>query len=180
MIMPAEYSQMERRLTAHPFLKDLGEHHIKVLAKSAMPTEFAANQLIFKAGEPANGFYLLESGSVALQGSVSEHGPVTTDIVGAGEPLGWSWLFPPYLWHFDARAVEPTTAICLSGIALRQHREEDPALSHELFRRTCAVMARRLQHTRAKLVERHGHSPANGHACACDKTRTMLHAGDTR
>jgi CRP/FNR family cyclic AMP-dependent transcriptional regulator len=143
---------MERRLSGHPFLQGLDQCHIGVLAKSAMPTEFETHQLIFRAGEPANGFYLIESGTVALEGSVQEHGPITTDTVGPGEPLGWSWLFPPYRWHFDARAMEPTIALCLSGIALRQHRDEDPELSHELFRRACAVMARRLQVARSKLV----------------------------
>ena len=24
----------------------------------------------------------------------------------AGEVVGWSWLFPPYRWHFDARALD--------------------------------------------------------------------------
>ena len=139
-------------MAAHPFLKGMGIDHIKVLAQSAAPTHFEKGQLIFKAGEPANGFYLIETGAVALEGSVLEHGPITTDVVSAGEPLGWSWLFPPYLWHFDARATEPTTAICLSAILLRQHRDEDLALSHELFRRTCEVMARRLQAARRKLL----------------------------
>jgi CRP/FNR family cyclic AMP-dependent transcriptional regulator len=144
--------KIEDRLAAHPFLKGIGMDHIKVLAQCAVPTHFEKGQLIFKAGEPANGFYLIETGGVALEGSVGYHLPITTDIVSAGEPLGWSWLFPPYLWHFDARATEPTTAICLPAILLRQHRDEDPALSHELFRRTCEVMVRRLQAARRKLL----------------------------
>jgi hypothetical protein len=35
---------------------------------------------------------------------------------------------------------------------LRQHRDEDLTLSHELFKRTSEVMVRRLQAARAKLV----------------------------
>lgn len=150
--MNSDDQRIEERLAAHPFLKEIGMDHIKVLAQSAVPTHFEKDQLIFKAGEPANGFYLIESGTVALEGSVLDHGPITTDVVSAGEPLGWSWLFPPYLWHFDARATEPTTALCFSGVLLRQHRDEDPALSHELFKRTCEVMARRLQAARNKLM----------------------------
>jgi CRP/FNR family cyclic AMP-dependent transcriptional regulator len=145
-------TQIEDRLAAHPFLKGIGEEHIKVLAQSAALTHFEKDQLLFKTGEPANGFYLIETGRVALEGSVSEHGPITTDVVSTGEPLGWSWLFPPYLWHFDARATEPTTAICFSAILLRQHRDEDPALSHELFRRTCEVMAHRLHAAHEQLL----------------------------
>ena len=158
--MNPEIESIKDRLAAHPFLKGLGMDHITVLAQSALPTHFEKDELIFKAGEPANGFYLIETGSVALEGSILDHGPITTDVVSAGEPLGWSWLFPPYLWHFDARAAESTTAICLSGILLRQHRDEDPALSHELFRRTCEVMVRRLQAVRRKLLV--GKKPRDG------------------
>jgi CRP-like cAMP-binding protein len=150
--MSSNNQTIENRLAAHPFLKGMAMEHIKVLAQSAVATQFEKGQVIFKAGEPANGFYLIETGRVALEGSVHEHGPITTDVVSSGEPLGWSWLFAPYLWHFDARATEPTAAICLPAILLRQHRDEDQALSHELFRRTCEVMVRRLQAARSKLI----------------------------
>ena len=73
------------------------------------------------------------------------------DMVSDGEPLGWSWLFSPYLWQFDARAIEPCCALCLSGIMLRQHRDEDFFLSHELFKRMSEVMVRRLQAARSRL-----------------------------
>jgi CRP/FNR family cyclic AMP-dependent transcriptional regulator len=144
--------KIERRLAAHPFLKGMSPHHIELLALSAMPTEFDVNQVIFRAGEAANGFYLIESGTVVLEESVFGREPVVIDVVSAGEPLGWSWLFPPYAWHFDARATELCTAICLSGIMLRQHRDEDLTLSHELFKRMSEVMVRRLQAARRKLI----------------------------
>lgn len=142
----------ERRLAAHPFLNGMSPHHIELLALSAMPTEFDAGQFIFQAGEPANGFYLIETGTVVIEGRSSNEQPVVIDTVSAGEPLGWSWLFSPYLWQFDARATESCTAICISGIMLRQHRDEDFTLSHELFRRMSEVMVRRLQAARGKLI----------------------------
>jgi CRP/FNR family transcriptional regulator, cyclic AMP receptor protein len=144
--------KIERRLAAHPFLKGMSPHHIELLALSAMPTEFNAGQVIFRAGEAANGFYLIESGTVVLEGTLNDREAVVIDTVSAGEPLGWSWLFSPYLWQFDARSSEPCTAICLSGIMLRQHRDEDLTLSHELFKRMSQVMVRRLQAARSKLI----------------------------
>ena len=102
---------------------------------------------------PANGFYLIQNGSVAIEGSVFEHGAISTDFVSAGEPLGWSWLFPPYLWHYDARAIKPTTAFFLDGAILHQACKEDLTLGHELFKRMSEVMVRRLQASRAKLIE---------------------------
>ena len=117
-----------------------------------MLTEFDAGQTVFRAGDPANGFYLIETGTIALEGESNDREPVAIDTVSAGEPLGWSWLFSPYLWQFDARATESCTAICLSRIMLRQHRDEDLTLSHELFKRMSEVMVRRLQAARGKLI----------------------------
>jgi CRP/FNR family cyclic AMP-dependent transcriptional regulator len=146
------YPEIERRLAAHPFLKGMSRHHIELLALCAMPTEFEAGQIIFRAGEPASGFYLIETGTVVLDGKTKDGERVVIDTVSAGEPLGWSWLFSPYLWQFDARATEACTALCLSGIMLRQHRVEDLTLSHELFKRMSEVMVRRLQAVRGKLI----------------------------
>jgi CRP/FNR family cyclic AMP-dependent transcriptional regulator len=148
------YPDIEKRLAAHPFLKGMVQHHLELLALCATPTEFEAGQIIFLEGDPANVFYLVETGKVVLEGKTSDGKLVVIDTVSAGEPLGWSWLFPPYLWHFDARATESCTALCLSGILLRQHRDEDLGLSNELFKRAGEVAVRRLQAARSKLVSR--------------------------
>ena len=117
-----------------------------------MPTDFDAGQIVLREGEPANGFYLIETGRVVLEGKAQNGKAVIIDTVSAGDPLGWSWLFPPYLWSFDARATEPCTAICFSGILLRQHRDDDLTLSQELHKRMSEVMVRRLQAARNKLL----------------------------
>jgi CRP-like cAMP-binding protein len=146
------YPDIENRLGAHPFLKGMTRHHLELLALCATPTEFDAGQIILREGEPASGFYLIESGTVVLEGKRDDGETVVVDSVSTGEPLGWSWLFPPYLWSFDARATERCTAICLSGLLLRQHRDDDLTLSHELHKRASEVMVRRLQAARNRLV----------------------------
>jgi CRP-like cAMP-binding protein len=146
------YPDIERRLAAHPFLKGMSPHHLELLALCAMPTEFDAGQMVLREGEPATGFYLIETGTVVLEAKTDDGKTVVIDTVKAGEPLGWSWLFPPYLWSFDARATEACTALCFSGLLLRQHRDDDLTLSHELHKRVCEVMVRRLQAARKKLI----------------------------
>jgi CRP-like cAMP-binding protein len=144
---------IEKRLAAHPFLSGMSPHHIELLALCATPTNFDVGQMVLREGEPASGFYLIETGTVALEAKAEDGKTVVIDTVSGGEPLGWSWLFPPYLWSFDARATQPCTAICLSGLLLRQHRDDDLTLSHELHKRASEVMVRRLQAARSKLVE---------------------------
>jgi hypothetical protein len=146
------YPDIEKRLAAHPFLKGMSPHHIELLALCAMPTEFDAGQIVLHEGEPASGFYLIEKGTVLLEGKAEDGETVVIDRITAGEPLGWSWLFPPYLWSHDARATEPCTALCFSGLLLRQHRDDDLTLSHELHKRASEVMVRRLNAARKKLI----------------------------
>lgn len=151
-LVGGDREKLEADVAAHPYLVGINPHHIRLLADCAMRAQFTAGQVIFRKGETANRFYLIESGKVALESSAGDQ-VVRIGEVGAGDLLGWSWIFPPYLWHFDARAVEPTTAIFLYGTILREYCEADPALGYELFKRMSEVMMRRLQAAREKLSE---------------------------
>ena len=144
---------LEKDIAAHPFLIGLNEHQIRLLADCAIRTHFERDQIIFREGESANRFYLIESGQVALESTGDGEKPVTIDTIGAGDLLGWSWLFPPYVWQFQARAVEPTAAIFFYGTVLREYCEKDPALGFELLKRMSEVMTRRLQAARGRLLK---------------------------
>jgi CRP/FNR family cyclic AMP-dependent transcriptional regulator len=154
-LVGADREELEADVAAHPFLIGISAHHIRLLADCAMRSQFAAGQVIFQKGEPANRFYLIQRGRVTLESSTGDD-VVRIDEVGAGDLLGWSWIFPPYMWHFDARAIEPTTAIFLYGTMLREYCENDPALGYELFKRMSEVMMRRLQRARGELLEAMG------------------------
>lgn len=141
-------------LAAQPFFKGLPERHLNVLADAAMPAEFKAGEVIFNEGGPANRFYLIRSGKIELQSPIdSERGPITIETIQAGGVLGWSWLFPPYYWHFDALAITPVNAIFLYGTRLREQCEADHELGFEIMRRVSAVVIERLQATRRHLAE---------------------------
>lgn len=151
---------LERNVAGHPFLLGLSEHHIRLIADCAIRTHFEKDQVIFRDGETANRFYLIEQGNVALESSASGGDPVNIDIVGDGDLLGWSWLFPPYIWHFTARATEPTTAIFFYGTVLREYCEQDATLGYELFKRMSEVMTRRLQGARSRLLSAYAAHPS--------------------
>ena len=140
-------------ISGHPFLQGLNPHQMRILKDCALFTQFKASELIFREGDPANRFYLIISGRVALESHVRDSGTITIQTVEHGEVLGWSWLFPPYYWHFDARAVEPTEAVFFYGTPLREECESDHDLGYELVKRLSEVMIRRLQATRRRLVE---------------------------
>jgi len=143
--------KFEKEVAAHPFLLGMNEQHVRLLADCAMHSRFHADAIIFREGEPANRFYLIVRGKVRLESSTLGE-PVPIDEIHDGDLLGWSWLFPPYAWHFTARALEETDAIFFYGTILREYCEKDHSLGFELFKRMSAVMLRRLQAARQKLM----------------------------
>lgn len=140
-------------LAAQPFFNGMSSRHLDLLVGDAMPAEFKTGELICDEGGPANRFYVIRSGKVELQSPTDfEHEPIPIETIEAGSVLGWSWLFPPYSWHFDARAVTPVKAIFFYGTRLREQCDADHELGYEMMKRMSAVVIGRLQATRRRLA----------------------------
>src|SRR5437588_1481144 len=110
-----EIEPMATRVALHPFLVGMNRKQLALLTDCAMVVQFKKGQVIFREGDIANRFYLIETGKVILESSSALGDPVVIDTIGAGDLLGWSWMFPPCVWHFTARAAEPVTAIFFYG-----------------------------------------------------------------
>lgn len=139
-----------------PVFAGLDEERAAQLAGCAQTIGWDAGEMLFREGEPADAFYLLRRGRVALELFVPSRGALTIETIEPGEVVGWSWLFPPYRWHFDGRAVEPVRAIALDGACLRGKCDSDPVLGYELLGRFAQVMLERLQATRLRLADLYG------------------------
>lgn len=146
---------LERILAGHEFFKGL-DRYLPLLTGCATNVRFNADAYLFREGEAADRFFLIREGRVALEVSVPDRGPVVVQTLGPGEVLGWSWLFPPYQWHLDARAVEPVHAFALDGVCIRGKCEQDHELGFELMRRFSHVLVSRLQATRLQLLDVYG------------------------
>ena len=139
---------IEKLVRAHPFLAGLSEHQYRILGDCAMLSHFDAGELVFREGDPANRFYLIQEGKVVLESHTLNDGVIHLETLGPGDALGWSWLFPPYFWHFAARVLEPTDAIFIYATPLRDECEADPEFGYELMKRMAAIMLQRLQAAR--------------------------------
>jgi CRP/FNR family cyclic AMP-dependent transcriptional regulator len=143
-----------RRVAATPFLSGMSDRHVEVLAACACHLHFHAGDVIFRQGETANRFYLIEDGAVQLEAALKPGARrVLAGTIESGGVLGWSWLFEPYQWQFTARALTETTAIFFYGTVLREHCETDPSLGFELFKRMSAEMVRGLHSAHHRLLE---------------------------
>lgn len=143
-------------LATQSFLRGMSRDHLAELAKAASHVTFPARYRLFEDGGGANRFWLIRSGSVALDLQVPGQGRMKIDTIRMNELLGWSWLFPPYRWAFGAVSASPVEAFELDGPMVRACCESDPALGYELTRRLARVVTKRLQATRYRLITTSG------------------------
>ncbi len=147
---------LEPIVRQQPFFQGLEEHYVKLVAGCAKNVRFEGDQIIFREGEEANEFYLIREGLVAVEVIVPQRGSTIVQTVTEGDMLGWSWLFPPYSWRFQARAQKETRALAFDGKCLRTKCEEDHDLGYELLKRFSRIVTDRLEATRVQLLDLYG------------------------
>jgi CRP/FNR family transcriptional regulator, cyclic AMP receptor protein len=147
---------LERILKEHPFFATFEPAHIELLAGCARNHRFAAGEYLFREGEPANEFFLIRNGKVALEIAAPGTAPIVFQTVDDGEIAGASWLVPPYRWMFDARAVTLTRAIGLDAKCLRGKCDADHHLGYEMMKSFLAILVKRLQATRLQILDGYG------------------------
>ena len=143
---------LKEAITRHAFFNGMKPEHLAVLTEGSSRIQFRAGDVLFREGEPANRFFLIHSGKVALEAHELAGGIVPVQTLGAGDVLGWSWLFSPFVWHLQPRAAEPTEVIVLDGAHLLVAAERDHDFGYELMKRVAQVVIRRLQATRKQLL----------------------------
>jgi CRP-like cAMP-binding protein len=140
-------------IAQNPFFRGIPPDLARALASYASLSELKIGQLLLHVGEPAEHFYVVAHGLVAIELYAAGRPAIVVDQVRAGDVVGWSWLVPPYRWRFDARAVEPAVVIDFDAEPLRERMEVDPRLGYEVVKRFIPVMSRRLASARERLVE---------------------------
>jgi CRP/FNR family transcriptional regulator, cyclic AMP receptor protein len=147
---------LEPIIAAHGFFRALDPQYIAIITGCASNVRFRAGEIVFSEGQPADAFFLIRSGRVALEIDVPGRGARIIQTMEEGDVLGWSWLFPPYRWAFTARTTEPVRAIAMDARCLRGKCEADPRMGYELMKRFAGVMMERLQATRLQLLDMYG------------------------
>ncbi|MGO8723048.1 MAG: cyclic nucleotide-binding domain-containing protein [Acidimicrobiales bacterium] len=139
----------------HPFLAELPDDMAALVRGCARSVTVRTGEYLLLEGDAADVFYLIRRGQVSLETRAPGRPPLVIETLGPGTEIGWSWLFPPYRWQFDARATEPVEAIAVDAICLRGKVDADPALGYELTKKFAAVMLSRLQAARLRLSVLH-------------------------
>jgi CRP/FNR family cyclic AMP-dependent transcriptional regulator len=144
-----------------PTFAGLEPAQLELIAGCGANRVFEAGEHLAREGDPADAFFVIRHGRVALEVAAPGRGALMISTLGEGAVVGWSWLFPPHRWSFDARALEQTRTVAFDGACLRGKCETDKALGYELMQRFAAVILDRLQATRLQLLDVYG-EPAPG------------------
>jgi CRP/FNR family cyclic AMP-dependent transcriptional regulator len=144
---------LERIIAECPFFADLDVAYLNVIVGCASNVRFQAGSYVFKEGTPADTFYLLREGKVAVEICAPNRKPIVVSTIGEGEILGWSWLLAPYVWKFHGHALQNVRAIALDGKCLRKKCEENHDLGYEILKRLVQIIERRLDEARFQQVD---------------------------
>jgi CRP/FNR family transcriptional regulator, cyclic AMP receptor protein len=147
---------IEDLIATMPTFAGLEPKWLELIAGCGLNRTFAAGEHLAREGEVADTFFVVRHGRVALEVDAPGRGALMIATLGEGSVVGWSWLFPPYRWSFDARALERVRVVSFDGACLRGKCESDKGLGFELMQRFAAVMLERLQSTRLQLLDVYG------------------------
>lgn len=131
------------------------ENRDKLMALSREVT-FPAGARIFEEGGRADHFWTIRTGAVQLDVHVPGRPAPIVETLGAGDLMGWSWLFAPYRWHFGAEAMSVVRAREFDAARVRALCAEDPVLGQQLVLSCAEVIAHRLTVSRTRLLDLYG------------------------
>ncbi len=136
-----------------PFFTGMDEPLLDLIAGCASERHAGHGHYLFFEGDPADHFYFVLEGKVALQMNAGSLGLFTIETLEANEMIGWSWMYPPYRWTLTGRSVGITRLLDFDARCLRGHCETSKDLTYALMKRTATVSATRLLAARLALTE---------------------------
>jgi CRP/FNR family transcriptional regulator, cyclic AMP receptor protein len=139
-------------LQEHAFVRGLKANQLESLAAQTTPVRFEENEIVLVEGERSAAFYLLMSGSAAIELRTPTYA-VCVQELGPGSVFGWSALLDEQDTLFQVRARERVTALRIEGQKLKALCRTDPELGSEILRRTLAVVAGRVKATELRFAE---------------------------
>ncbi|WP_030197415.1 Crp/Fnr family transcriptional regulator [Streptomyces sp. NRRL S-87] len=132
----------------------LSPAHRERLMSLAREVNFPVGARLFDEGAPAERFWIVRSGTVALDMVVPyRRRPVAIESLGPGELVGWSWLFPPYVWQLGCEAMTPVRTHEFDARAVRMLMDADLAFGASFGHWVGRILAHRLQTARIRMID---------------------------
>jgi CRP-like cAMP-binding protein len=130
------------------FLRNLGEPHLKMLARMAQLKENEEGSVLFREGEASPFIYLVLKGQVNLEIEEPGGGAVGVYAAGPGDLVGWSPLLGRRAMTATARATTRSRLAALDVAKVLELCEQNPLFGVAFLRQIALVLSDRLSSTR--------------------------------
>ena len=118
---------------------------LQKLAELAQRESHEAGAMLYRPGDPAEDFYILDSGRVEFLIGRGERTAPGGFMLKKGEVFGWAALLDGYPARIaSARCLEASSVLRINGKAALAVLEKDPAAGFVVMRRLAALIARYL------------------------------------
>ncbi|MGW0080381.1 cyclic nucleotide-binding domain-containing protein [Streptomyces sp. NPDC003393] len=137
-------------------LGSLPAEHRELLLSLAREAVYPSFTRLFEEGGRADRFWIVRTGTVALDIHVPGRGPAVVETIGTGGLVGWSWLCPPHKWHLGAETRSHVEAWEFDAAAVRDMCAAHPRFGLTLVTLVAETIGRRLRATRTRLLDLYG------------------------
>jgi CRP-like cAMP-binding protein len=118
------------------------ERFIDEIAKIMVEESYGEGSFLFKEGDPANDFYVLEEGSIRL--AIGEEGHITYTSNAPGDSFGWSSLVDRDVYTTSAQCAQPTKVIKIEKGKLQKIFDKDRFSGLMFYKRLARIIGDRL------------------------------------
>jgi len=152
---------LEPLIAGVALFKGMKQEHLALIAGCATNVRYEAGQFPGLAGSPADCFWIIRQGCMALEIHAPDRGTISIATMGDGEVVGFSWLVPPYQLRFDVHALTATRALLIDGRCLRGKLAQDHELAADLLGRFSTLAVQRLEALSLQLMDIYGDHATN-------------------
>ena len=141
----AIYVVGQSALGAAELFAGVSEKTLAALLGLATKTEFSAGSVLYDVGDPADDFFVLESGRVEFLIGRDERVSPAGFMLRKGEVFGWAALLENQPRRIaKATCLEPSEVLRINGRQALQVLENDPGSGFVVMRRLSSLIARYL------------------------------------
>jgi len=131
----------------------LAPEELEMLAGFFHPERYAAQQVIFRQGDPADKLHILLTGEIEILLKPYDGEKLMVAAISPGGIFGWSAALGRRQYTSDAVAVVEGEGLSIRGKALRAFCQAHPKSGVVLLERLAEVISSRLRNTHQKVLE---------------------------
>ena len=116
------------------------------LARIIDVLKFDKGEVIFRAKEPSERFYMVRLGKILLEQRISDHVTVLVGAIKPGFAFGWSALIENEVYTSNAICDEPSEVFSFKREKIFKLFDQDPEMGYRMHQRLLIILKKRFDY----------------------------------